>query len=66
MFNCTGDVSGGAFASLPREAQDLALAFLYYFTINNFSSPLLESIVSCCLREYHIPFINTYAFDSNF
>ncbi|CAN7141703.1 unnamed protein product [Brassica rapa subsp. narinosa] len=45
-----GDVSGGAFASLPREAQDLALAFLYYFTINNFSSPLLESIVSCCLH----------------
>ncbi|KAG5377270.1 hypothetical protein IGI04_041866 [Brassica rapa subsp. trilocularis] len=45
-----GDVSGGAFAKLPREAQDLALAFLYYFTINNFSSPLLESIVSCCLH----------------
>ncbi|CAN6874647.1 unnamed protein product [Brassica oleracea var. botrytis] len=45
-----GDVPGGAFARLPREAQDLALAFLYYFTINNFSSPLLESIVSCCLN----------------
>ncbi|KAJ0266271.1 Ipi1_N domain-containing protein [Hirschfeldia incana] len=44
-----GDVSGGAFARLPREAQDLALSFLYYFSINNFSSPLLESIVSCCL-----------------
>ncbi|KAH0861447.1 hypothetical protein HID58_089708 [Brassica napus] len=45
-----GDVSGGGFARLPREAQDLALAFLYYFSINNFSSPLLESIVSCCLN----------------
>ncbi|KAG2242093.1 hypothetical protein Bca4012_012675 [Brassica carinata] len=44
-----GDMSGGAFARLPREAQDLALSFLYYFSINNFSSPLLESIVSCCL-----------------
>ncbi|KAF8096474.1 hypothetical protein N665_0307s0005 [Sinapis alba] len=44
-----GDVSGGAFARLPREAQDLALSFLYYFTIKNFSSPLLESLVSCCL-----------------
>lgn len=44
-----GDASGGAFASLPREAQDLALSFLYYFSINNFSSPLLESIISCCL-----------------
>ncbi|CAH8312798.1 unnamed protein product [Eruca vesicaria subsp. sativa] len=44
-----GDVSCGAFARLPREAQDLALSFLYYFTIDNFSSPLLDSIVSCCL-----------------
>ncbi|CAH2073868.1 unnamed protein product, partial [Thlaspi arvense] len=44
-----GDVSGGPFASLPREVQDLALSFLYYFTIDNFSSPMLESIVSCCL-----------------
>ncbi|ESQ40559.1 hypothetical protein EUTSA_v10012647mg [Eutrema salsugineum] len=44
-----GDVSGGAFASLPREVQDLALSFLYYFTIDNFSSPMLDSIVSCCL-----------------
>uniref|UniRef100_A0A1J3DZ73 Testis-expressed sequence 10 protein-like protein n=1 Tax=Noccaea caerulescens TaxID=107243 RepID=A0A1J3DZ73_NOCCA len=44
-----GNVSGGSFASLPEEAQELALCFLFYFTIDSFSAPLLESIVSCCL-----------------
>ncbi|XP_020884472.1 uncharacterized protein LOC9315060 isoform X2 [Arabidopsis lyrata subsp. lyrata] len=46
-----GDVPGGPFASLPREAQELALSFLYYFTIDHFSSPMLKAIVSCCLYE---------------
>ncbi|CAN8258267.1 unnamed protein product [Cochlearia groenlandica] len=47
-----GDVlPGGAFARLPRKVQELALCFLYYFTINHFSSPLLRSIISCCLYE---------------
>ncbi|KAG2328427.1 hypothetical protein Bca52824_011155 [Brassica carinata] len=47
-----GDVpDGGPFVSLPREVQELALCFLYYFTIDNFSSPLLRAIVSCCLYE---------------
>ncbi|CAA7026785.1 unnamed protein product [Microthlaspi erraticum] len=45
-----GDVSGGPFASLPEKAQELALCFLFYFTTDNFSAPLLESIVSCCLN----------------
>ncbi|VVB13439.1 unnamed protein product [Arabis nemorensis] len=44
-----GDVPGGPFATLPREAQELALCFLYYFSIDHFSSSLLKSIVSCCL-----------------
>ncbi|EOA19939.1 hypothetical protein CARUB_v10000191mg [Capsella rubella] len=44
-----GDVHGGSFANLPRETQELALCFLYYFTIDNFSSPMLKAIVSCCL-----------------
>ncbi|KAL1196940.1 hypothetical protein V5N11_024740 [Cardamine amara subsp. amara] len=47
---CEGDVPGGPFASLPREVQELALCFLYYFTIDNFSSPMLSAIVSCCLN----------------
>ncbi|KAL0864510.1 hypothetical protein Bca101_043628 [Brassica carinata] len=48
-----GDVpDGGPFVSLPREVQELALCFLYYFTIDNFSSPLLRAIVSCCLCAY--------------
>ncbi|CAL9229381.1 unnamed protein product [Arabidopsis halleri] len=44
-----GDVPGGPFASLPREAQELALCFLYYFTTDKFSSPMMKAIVSCCL-----------------
>ncbi|CAN8257038.1 unnamed protein product [Cochlearia groenlandica] len=44
-----GDVSGGPFASLPRETQEMALSFLYYLTIDNFSSLTLQPIVSCCL-----------------
>ncbi|XP_010423350.1 PREDICTED: uncharacterized protein LOC104708471 [Camelina sativa] len=45
-----GDVHGGSFASLPREIQELALCFLYYFTIDKFSSHMLKAIVSCCLN----------------
>ncbi|CAE6088219.1 unnamed protein product [Arabidopsis arenosa] len=44
-----GDVPGGPFASLPREAQELALCFLYYFTTDKFSSPMMNAIISCCL-----------------
>ncbi|KFK25037.1 hypothetical protein AALP_AA8G058400 [Arabis alpina] len=44
-----GDVHGGPFVSLPRETQEVALCFLYYFAIDHFTSSLLKSIVSCCL-----------------
>uniref|UniRef100_A0A1J3JH12 Testis-expressed sequence 10 protein-like protein n=1 Tax=Noccaea caerulescens TaxID=107243 RepID=A0A1J3JH12_NOCCA len=40
---------GGPFARLPRKIQELALCFLYYFTIDNFSPPMQRAIVSCCL-----------------
>ncbi|CAH2036338.1 unnamed protein product [Thlaspi arvense] len=46
-----GDVPGGPFASLPKEVQDLALSFLYYFIKDNFSSPMLRAMVSCCLYQ---------------
>ncbi|KAG7556642.1 Armadillo-type fold [Arabidopsis suecica] len=46
-----GDVPGGPFASLPKEVQEVALCFLYYFIIDNFSSRLLKAIVSCCLYQ---------------
>ncbi|KAJ4896614.1 ARM repeat superfamily protein [Raphanus sativus] len=47
-----GDVpGGGSFVSLRRDVQELALSFLYYFTIGNFCSPLLRAVVSCCLDE---------------
>ncbi|CAL9231712.1 unnamed protein product [Arabidopsis halleri] len=46
-----GDESGGTFASLPREVQEVALCFLYYFIIDNFSSRFLKAIVSCCLYQ---------------
>ncbi|CAH2036339.1 unnamed protein product [Thlaspi arvense] len=45
------DVPGGPFASLPKEAQELALSFLYYFIKDNFSSPMLKAMVSCCLYQ---------------
>ncbi|CAH8272375.1 unnamed protein product [Arabidopsis lyrata] len=46
-----GDEPGGTFASLPREVQEVALCFLYYFTVDNFSSRMLKAIVSCCLYQ---------------
>ncbi|KAL9811648.1 putative testis-expressed protein 10/pre-rRNA-processing protein Ipi1 [Arabidopsis thaliana] len=50
-FHGEGEVPGGPFVSLPREVQEVALCFLYYFIIDNFSSPMLKAIVSCCLYE---------------
>ncbi|CAH8351249.1 unnamed protein product [Eruca vesicaria subsp. sativa] len=53
---------GEAFASLPREAQDLAISFLHYWIMDKFTYPLLRAITSCCICEsisHSFPFLMT-------
>ncbi|KAJ8899163.1 hypothetical protein K2173_011950 [Erythroxylum novogranatense] len=50
-----GGVQYGPFIRLPRDAQELSVCCLYYFS--HLEAPLLRSIVSCCLYHELDPFV---------